>query len=158
MTITEKVAYLRGLCEGMAIDEKTNEGRLFKEIINVLEDMAYSIADVEDGLGDIGEQIEALDEDLDALEEDFYDEDDDDEDDDDDDEELYEVTCPECSEKICMDFDMLCDGEIECPNCGQHLEFDVDGCNCEDCEGCESCGEDNEEDAVDVAVKKDSKK
>ena len=50
MTITEKVAYLRGLSEGMSIDEKSNEGRLLKAIIDVLDDMAFSIADVEDGL------------------------------------------------------------------------------------------------------------
>lgn len=143
MTITEKVAYLRGLSEGMGLDEKSNEGRLFKAIIDVLDDMAFSIADVEDGLDEVSEQIEAIDEDLDVLEQDFYGEDDDD-DEDDDDEEIYEVTCPSCNEKICMDYDMLMNGEIECPNCGEHLEFDPDECDC-GCEcGCDEDGEDED--------------
>ncbi|MCI8622352.1 MAG: hypothetical protein HFG26_01660 [Provencibacterium sp.] len=135
MTITEKVAYLRGLFEGMSVDESTNEGKLFKAVIDVLDDMAYSIADVEDGMDELNEQIEAIDEDLDELEQDFYGEDEDAEDD----EEIYEITCPSCNEKICLDFDMLADGEIECPNCGEHLEFDLDecGCGCEECAGCE---------------------
>lgn len=132
MTITEKVAYLRGLFEGMAVDEGTNEGKLFKAVIDVLDDMAYSIADVEDGMDEMSEQIEAIDEDLDLLEQDFYgDEDEDGED------EIYEITCPNCGEKICLDFDMLSDGEIECPGCGEHLEFDFDECDCEECAGCE---------------------
>ena len=142
MTITEKVAYLRGLCEGMAVDESTNEGKLFKAIIGVLEDMAFSIADVEDGLEDVSGQIEEIDDDLSSLEEDFYG---DDEDEDDEDEELYEVTCPNCNETICLDYDMLSDGEIECPNCGEHLEFDIEECECGcGCDECESAEEEKE--------------
>lgn len=147
MTVTEKVAYLRGLCEGMAIDESTNEGKLFKEIINVLEDMAYSVADIEDGLDEISEEIEAIDEDLEEFEKELYGEDDAEDEDEDEDDEIYEVTCPNCNEKICMDYDMLCDGEIECPNCGEHLEFELEGCDCDDsceCEDC-ACGADDED-------------
>ncbi|MCI8441850.1 MAG: hypothetical protein HFG27_04875 [Provencibacterium sp.] len=131
MTITEKVAYLRGLFEGMGVDENTNEGKLFKAVIDVLDDMAYSIADVEDGMDEMSEQIETIDEDLDNLEQDFYGVDEDEED-----EEVYEITCPNCGEKICLDFEMLSDGEIECPGCGEHLEFDLDECGCEDCSCC----------------------
>lgn len=127
MTITEKVAYLRGLSEGMAIDEKSNEGRMFKAIIDVLDDMAFSIADFEDGLEEVADQIEAIDEDLDSLEEDFYGDDDDD---DDDDEEIYEITCPSCGEEVCLDYDTISEGSIECPNCGELLEFDLDDCEC----------------------------
>lgn len=139
MTITEKVAYLRGLSEGMKIDETTNEGRLFKAIIDVLDDMAFSIADVEDGLDEVGEQLEAIDEDLGNLEEDFYGDDEEDED-----QELYEVTCPSCNETICLDYETLQSGEIECPSCGEHLEFDLDECECTcDCD-CEDCSAEDE--------------
>lgn len=131
MTITEKVAYLRGLCEGMAIDEKSNEGRLFKAFIDLFDDMAYSISDMEDSVEDISEQIDAIDEDLDNLEEDFYG----DEDEDYEDEEIYEVTCPSCGEEVCLDFDTIAEGSIECPSCGELLEFDFDECDCDECEG-----------------------
>ena len=33
MTITEKTAYLKGLLEGMNIDQTTNEGKLLAAII-----------------------------------------------------------------------------------------------------------------------------
>lgn len=138
MTVTEKVAYLRGLCEGMAIDDSTNEGKLLKEIINVLEDMAYSIADVEDGLDELSEEVETMDEDLSSLEEIIYDDEEEEDEDEEEDEEIYEASCPKCGEKICFDYDMLCNGSIECPSCGEELEFDLDGCDC-DC-GC--CCED----------------
>ena len=40
MTVTEKVAYLKGLAEGMAIDENSKEGKLLKAITDVLADLA----------------------------------------------------------------------------------------------------------------------
>lgn len=148
MTVTEKVAYLRGLCEGMAIDDTTNEGKLLKEIINVLEDMAYSIADVEDGLDELSEEVEALDDGMASIENDLY-EDDEDEDEEDDDEEIYEASCPKCGEKICFDYDMLCNGSIECPNCGEELEFELDGCDCGCCDECDGEEADEVEDEKD---------
>ena len=50
MEISEKVAYLKGLAEGLALDTDTKEGKLIAAIIDVLDDMsekfvahAYSI-------------------------------------------------------------------------------------------------------------------
>ncbi len=143
MTITEKVAYLRGMAAGLKLDTTTNDGQLLSAIIDTLEDMAFTIADVEDGLAEVCEQIDLIDEDLESLEEDFYDEfDDDDFDlgDDDfdfDDDEYYEVKCPTCGDIVCLDEDMLDEGEIHCPGCNEHLEFDFD-CECEECTGEES--------------------
>ena len=88
--------------------------------------------------------IDEIDEDLCYLEEDFYDEEIDEDDEDvDDDGVFYEVTCPTCNETVCVSEPILLDGSIDCPNCGENLEFDLDGlslnCNCgcsDDC-GCE---------------------
>ena len=44
--LLEKVAYLQGLAEGMKIDETTNEGKLFLNILDVLDEMASSIEDL----------------------------------------------------------------------------------------------------------------
>ena len=38
MTTSEKVAYLKGLAEGMEIDKETKEGKLLNVIIDILED------------------------------------------------------------------------------------------------------------------------
>lgn len=140
MTVTERVAYLRGLTEGLGVDGSTKEGRVIKEMLEVLEDIAFTVSDIEDDVSELSEQVDAIDEDLDVLEQDFYDEDEDDDDDDDDefgDEDLYEVTCPKCGDTVYVNDDILDDGSIDCPNCGELLEFDfdVDGCNCGgDCE------------------------
>ena len=60
------------------------------------------------------------------------------------DDDLYEVTCPSCGDQIYLDEDMLLEGDTVCPNCGEKLEFDFDGCDC----GCEDddcgCGHDHE--------------
>ena len=41
--LAERVSYIKGLMDGMNIDLATNEGKLFKAIVDVLDDMALSI-------------------------------------------------------------------------------------------------------------------
>ena len=121
MTVIEKVAYLRGLADGLKLTDTTAEGKVLLNVIEVL--------DEEDD----------EDEDYDFDEDDDYGLDDYDEFDDED-EPLYEVKCPTCGDTICVDESMLCEGEIDCPNCGEKLEFDLDDLDCEgDCEGCTGC-------------------
>lgn len=152
MTLTEKVAYIKGLAEGMKLDEKKDENKIIKEMLNLLEDMALTVTDMESCMDDVCEQVDAVDEDLSSLEDAFMDamEDDDCDFDDFDGEELYEVTCPQCGEEICVEEDVLLCGEIECPNCGENLEFDFSTLNEEhgECD-CGHCGaEDDSEDLM----------
>lgn len=139
MTTTEKVAYLRGLAEGLGIDDTTKEGRVLKAMIDVLDDVALSLADLESDYIELSGQVDEIDEDLGMLEEDYYDIDEDDcccdcDDDDDYDDEIYEVKCPTCGDEICIDGSMIDEGKMNCPNCGELLEFDFDetedGCDC----------------------------
>ena len=53
MEISEKVAYLKGLAEGLNLDTESKEGKLIAAIIDVLDDMAEKFADVEDELCDV---------------------------------------------------------------------------------------------------------
>lgn len=125
MTISEKVAYIKGLMEGMKLDESKDEVKLTQKIVEVLEDMALTVSDLEDSLDIVGEQVDAVDEDLDALESYVYD----DECDDDcccEDDDVYEVKCPKCGNMIYVDGDILDEGEIDCPSCGEKLEFDIE--------------------------------
>lgn len=99
MTVTEKVAYLKGLAEGLEIAENSKEGKLLKAVMDILSDLALSVEDLEDYTAELTEQVDAIDEDLDSLEKDFYEDDDCDcdcgcEDDEDWDGEFYDVTCP----------------------------------------------------------------
>lgn len=130
MTTAERVAYLKGLMEGMKVDDSTNEGKLLNLIADILADMTEDVADLEDYTAELSEQVDEIDEDLNLLENDYYDEW---EDDDcegccgcDGDDEYYEVSCPSCGEEFEVDEDSLLDGSIDCPNCGEHLEFTCD--------------------------------
>ena len=143
MTVTEKVAYLKGLAEGLALDAAKPETKIINAMLDVLDELALTVADLEDGMDLISEQLDAVDEDLDELESFVYEElDDCDCCDDDcdcgccgDDEEYYDVECPSCGEVICVDRDILEEGSICCPNCNELLEFEVDcDCDCDDCE------------------------
>ena len=128
MTNTEKVAYIRGLAEGLELDENKKEVKVLNAIIDLLDDMALSMTELKDNVDDMADQLDAVDEDLGSVEEDFYgdDEDEDSDEDDEDDACYYEVTCPKCNEKVCLSEDILEKGEISCPNCGESLEFDFD--------------------------------
>ena len=126
MEISEKVAYLKGLAEGLKLDEETKEGKLIAAIIDVLDAMAEEFADVEDELIDLEDGLDAVSDDLSDVEETLYFAlDDDDEDDDEDDGDLFVTTCPCCEEEVVFDESVLEDGEVICPNCGEKLEFDL---------------------------------
>ena len=116
MRISEKVSYLKGLIEGLGINEGTNEGKIYNSIIDILGDIANSIDNLEEETTDIVDLIDIIDEDLGMLEEDYYDIDDNDIIDFDD--ELFEVVCPSCDEEIILDPQSFDDGEMLCPNCG----------------------------------------
>ena len=134
MTVTEKVAYIKGLADGLNLDGKKEEVKVIKAIIDLLDDLAMSVSDLEEGLDIVSEQVDAVDEDLAELESYVYD--DCDCDDCCDDEDYYEVECPKCGEVICVDEGILEDGSINCPNCDTLLEFDP---------GCDCCDEDDED-------------
>ena len=140
MDICEKIAYIKGLAEGLALDETTQEGKILSAIIDLLGDITEEICDIEDGCDELLEQIDAVDEDLASLEEIIYEDDEDDCDCDCDDccdcdDEVYEIECPACNDVIYLDGDMLAEEGMTCPNCGTELEFDFDcDCGCEDCD------------------------
>ena len=128
MTISEKVAYLKGLAEGLDLDTaKSKEGKLISVMIGILEEIGMSIEDLEENTVALGEEIDAISDDLSDVEKAVFDEDDDDDDcccGDEEEPVFYEVTCPACNNTITIDEDVLNLGSIACPNCGEELEFD----------------------------------
>ena len=129
MSITEKVAYLKGLAEGMDLDTEKKEGKLLAAIIDVLEDIALELSDIEDAQEELGEGLDAVSDDLEDVEDLLYGEEDEPEyelDDLGEDEDCYATTCPTCEESIYFDESVLEDGEVICPNCGEKLEFDLE--------------------------------
>ena len=130
MTISEKVAYLKGLAEGLNLDtEKSKEGKLISVMIGILEEIGLSLEDLEENALALGEEIDVLSDDLADAEEIVYDEDeeyeDDEEDEEDYDDDWFEVECPNCEEPLIVDDEALAEGEIQCPNCGTRYSLDL---------------------------------
>ncbi len=111
---SEKLAYLKGLAEGLEIGEDSKEGKLLLGILDALETAVKEFQDVND-------HIDAVDEALADLEEEFEDFDEDDDEDEEDDD-MIECECPHCGNTIFFDsetFDLSEDHN--CPNCGKPL-------------------------------------
>ena len=129
MNLTERISYIKGLAEGLNLDESKPEVKVINAIVELLDDMAYSVSDMEELYDDLSAQVDEIDQDLADVESDIYDDEDDDDDCDccdfeDEDNPFYEVTCGACGQKLNVSEDVLLEGEIECPNCGELLEFD----------------------------------
>lgn len=155
MTLKERIAYIKGLADGLVLDENKAEVKVINEMLNMLEDVAFAVTDSENLYNELSKQVDEIDEVLAAVEDDFYCDDYDcngdckmcDEDClsfEDEDNPDYEVKCPECDSEIVVDEDTLLEGEIACPNCGNTIEFDFsnlfdeDGCVCGNSE-CKDC-------------------
>ena len=122
----EKVAYLRGLADGMEIGGDA-QGKLLMAMIETMDEMAATIdeneeaiIDLDECIDDICDELSDMDECLDALISDECDCDcecyDDFEDD------FVEVECPHCGEIVYFDQDMLeSDDELICPNCNEPI-------------------------------------
>ncbi len=151
MEILEKVAYMKGLAEGIGLDVKSKEGKLLKVMMDILDDVALELQDIRDEQGDLEEGLDAVSEDLADVEGYLFDLEDDEEEDEEEDEEVYQTTCPNCDEEIFFDETILEDGSVLCPNCGEELEFDLSdlsGCGgC--CGGCAGADEDKDKDDED---------
>ena len=137
MTVIEKVAYIKGLCEGLALDETKPEAKVLAKIIDVLEDMANDIEDVAALAEDAYTFCEELDEDLGYVEADIYgDEDECDCDCDCDcDDDEFEVECPSCGELLLIEADDD-PSAIVCPECNATFDCTCDCCDEDDCDCC----------------------
>ena len=154
MTLTEKTAYIKGLCDGLDLQDNTPEAKVIKALVELVNDMACEIADLEADVENVYDYCDELDEDLGAVEEYLIDEvEEDDEydcdgdcdncecdgdcddcdyccdcdcdDEDFDDEEYFEIICPSCGETVCFDESVNAE-ELICPACGSEIGCIVD--------------------------------
>ena len=134
----ERAAYLKGLIEGLGIDETTKEGKVIKAMSELLGDLAEAVDGIDEDVSRAYDQINDLSEELEDLEADLYEDDDDEEADSDEEDDAdaedddnadvagepyYEVACPACGETVYVSEDDLDAGEAICPSC--HVAFEV---------------------------------
>lgn len=138
MTLTEKVAYIKGLMAGLSLDAEKPETKVLNAIVDALNDIAMTVSEDNDRIDYLEGYADELDDDLALLEDTVYgDEDDDDECDCDDcdydcDEcdcdcdcdDVVCVECPSCGEEVCLDDSMDFDA-IKCPACGEEFSCEI---------------------------------
>lgn len=130
----EKVSYLKGLAEGLNIDDSTKEGKLLLHMLSALEDFADAMDELYERQEDLEEYVSYMDEDLADVEEEVFSDYEDDDyydyemfDDDDTDFDYVEIECPNCHEEIYLDKELMDDEcEIECPNCHESIIAEID--------------------------------
>ncbi|MCC8072956.1 MAG: hypothetical protein LIO62_02370 [Clostridiales bacterium] len=133
MDTTEKLGYLKGLLDGLDLDQNKKEAKVFNAIVDVLDNLVEDVDDMQDGIEMLVEQVDAVDEDLAELEDYVFDDECDCDDCSDDECNEFQVECPLCGEEITVDEETVLGGPIPCPNCGEMLEFEIEECDCDDC-------------------------
>lgn len=132
MKLSEQMSYLRGLVDGLDVDMTTKEGKVLGQMMEVLQSAVLYIDDLQNQVDELTELCEDLDKDLGEVEEFLLDEDEDLDLDEyeeygfDEDEEVYETVCPTCENTIVLADSVLDEGSVNCPCCGELLEFDFD--------------------------------
>ena len=130
MELNEKVAYIKGLMDGLELDLTTKEGKVLAAVVEALEATAKKVSSMDEEVGDLYDEVDAISEDLSNVEDYIWDDGEEEEDDEDEEEPeeyedgLYEITCPACGEVVCVDEEMLTDENLACPNCGTKFEVD----------------------------------
>ena len=132
MTITEKVAYIQGLFDGMGLNKSEDpQSRVLSEVLDVLKEIGEEIDMLDATLDEHGKEFDGVEDALNdltvgltELEDEVYGvEDDEDEEDED---EFFQVECPNCGEELTIDDEVLEAGSIDCPKCGQKLALSFD--------------------------------
>jgi len=123
MTISEKVAYLKGLAEGLDLDTtKSKEAKLISVMIGILEEIGVEMEDLGETMDELGEELDAVSDDLGDVERIVYDGEEKDVPEDEGD--FYDVKCPNCGKDLAIDESVLAAGTVECPAC--HDQFAID--------------------------------
>lgn len=120
--LKERAAYLKGLFEGIDLDQETKVRPLWEEMLKFCGDVADTLHDVQKDNDELSEYMEAVDEDLSVLEKFFYENESEEETENlfsnDNGDTVIELECPKCQEEICFT-DEPGDYEVICPECGE---------------------------------------
>jgi DNA-directed RNA polymerase subunit RPC12/RpoP len=133
--ISNRAAYLKGLADGLKLDKNTNEGQLIDGILGLLGDIAEELEMLDQEQIFLEDKIDEMDEVIEMIADETFGAEDEDE--------FYTLICENCGAEIDLtgdDLDDIADGVFKCPDCGEVIELDFDGCDC----GCDcDCGHDH---------------
>ncbi len=160
--LKSRAAYLKGLAEGLALDESDKKDKVVLKMIDFLDDVAEEMEQLRTDYDELFEYVETIDEDLTDLEDDYFEDDAGDNADgggDDDDDNAndnygdgFTIECPNCRELVVVGDELLDRDEpieVKCPGCGEVVLVDDDDWEEEDLEDLLVEGETTEKDDKD---------
>lgn len=120
LSVEERLAYVQGLVQGLGLENDEPNGKVLVELIDIMSEMADTIAHLEHEQLELEDYLDMVDEDLSLLEEEQYA-----------DElvDIIEIDCPNCStvlELDAEDWDIAETIDLVCPNCGESLGDDAE--------------------------------
>lgn len=127
--ITDRTAYLRGLAEGMKLDKDNNEHKLMLEMLDVMDELAHQLADVDEEVEELQDFVEDIDNDLTDMEDVLFG-----------DEDCDCEGCAGCDDDDDYDFDGDEELSFDCPNCGHTVMLKAENIDFDESPVCEKCG------------------
>ncbi len=124
--LTDKVAYLLGLAEGMKLSADVPEQKLMLKMLEVMRDFSEYCEELRHDHEELAEYVGNIDEDLEEIESALFDEEDDDD------------SCG-CGHDHGEDA-LVGEMEYECPHCGYETKFDLADFDFEEDYLCPQCG------------------
>ncbi|MFS0554090.1 CD1247 N-terminal domain-containing protein [Brevibacillus sp. 179-C9.3 HS] len=129
-TLANRIAYLQGLADGLEVGEKSSEGKILVEMIEILSEVQGQLRELHARVEEAEDYVEALDDDLEDIELYLFEDDDD----------LYEtvVDCEDDDDEYAAYYDLDDDedahqfeGQVDphldttyefaCPNCQEEI-------------------------------------
>ena len=110
--LRDKVAFLQGMAEGMALNPDTPEHKLLLKMLDVLKDFSQELEDLGDAHEELTEYVDNIDDDLGMLEEMLFEDEFDDD---------FDGIDDEDDDHAPLEGEM----EYECPHCGFQTKFDL---------------------------------
>ena len=130
--VAEKIAFLKGLSEGMGLMPDTPERKLLLMMLELLGDLEEDITALSQRQDDLVAYVDDVEADLGRIEDAMMDEDDEDDEDDDD--------CDCCEDHMDLEEDGIDFIEYECPHCGAGVYYDQEGFDLDEGHLCPDCG------------------
>ena len=122
MTVSEKVASIRGLYDGLGLDsEKSGEARILSEMLDVLREVGLQLDGMDAAMDRFDDELDTLGDSVAELESAVFNDEDEDGDDggpDGPDEDIFQTPCPNCGKNLVVDDEALAAGVVDCPACG----------------------------------------
>ena len=151
MDLKEKASYVKGLLEGLNLDYKNENNKILKIMVDLFQEMAEKLQEIENVNYENSALLDELDEDLANIEKNYYNEknksnckhkghknscscssledfnNENFNNENSDKEAEYEISCPNCKRVIELTEEFFNDNEedIICPECGEKINFEL---------------------------------